>query len=94
MARRPGWPRKGSQGRRATRTVNSFPVGHTCGEPIFVPRVRGGTADTGDDGYLLTFAHDRGRGTSTSRSSTPPTSRPTRAPRSTSASDPREVHGN
>ncbi|WP_437760927.1 carotenoid oxygenase family protein [Sorangium sp. So ce1389] len=43
----------------ATRTVHRFPAGHTCGEPIFVPRVRGGAADTG-----VTFAHDRGRGTS------------------------------
>ncbi|XXT25538.1 carotenoid oxygenase family protein [Sorangium sp. So ce429] len=57
-------PGRGRGGRRATRTVHRFPAGHTCGEPMFVPRPRGGTADTGDDGYLMTFAHDRGRGTS------------------------------
>ena len=44
-----------------TRRGHHFPPGHTCGEPVFVPRTRG--ADE-DDGYLLTFAHDRGRGTS------------------------------
>ncbi|WP_438029157.1 carotenoid oxygenase family protein [Sorangium sp. So ce233] len=37
-----------------------------CGERrlIFVPRTRSGTADAGDDGYLMPFAPDRGRGTS------------------------------
>ncbi|WP_437312204.1 carotenoid oxygenase family protein [Sorangium sp. So ce388] len=48
----------------ATWTLNRFPAGYKCGEPIFVHRTRGGTADTGDDGYLMTFAHDCGRGTS------------------------------
>jgi carotenoid cleavage dioxygenase len=36
----------------ARRDTHRFPAGHTCGEPVFV------------DGVLLTFAHDRGRGTS------------------------------
>ncbi len=39
-----------------TRTSLRLPEGHTCGEPVFVPRA-GSTAE--DDGYLLTFAHDR-----------------------------------
>ncbi|WP_437614273.1 carotenoid oxygenase family protein [Sorangium sp. So ce834] len=29
-----------------------------------MPGARRGAADTGDEGYLMTFAHDRGRGTS------------------------------
>ncbi|WP_408022419.1 carotenoid oxygenase family protein [Sorangium sp. Soce836] len=48
----------------AARTVHRFPAGYTGGEPIFVPGARRGAADTGDEGYLMTFAHDRGRGTS------------------------------
>jgi carotenoid cleavage dioxygenase-like enzyme len=43
------------------RTTRRLPAGHTCGEPVFVPR-DGETAE--DDGYLLTLAHDRGAGTS------------------------------
>ena len=43
------------------RTTRRLPPGHTCGEPVFVPR-EDGTAE--DDGYLLTFAHDRAAGTS------------------------------
>ena len=35
-----------------SRTTHRFPVGHTCGEPVFV------------DGLLLTLAHDRTRGAS------------------------------
>ncbi|XYI01438.1 carotenoid oxygenase family protein [Sorangium sp. So ce1128] len=66
------WEREADQGEiykydlrhGAARTVHRFPAGHTCGEPVFVPRSRCGTAETGDDGYLMTFAHDRGRGTS------------------------------
>jgi carotenoid cleavage dioxygenase-like enzyme len=45
-----------------TRTAHAFPPGHTCGEPVFVPR--GSSTDDEDDGYLLTFAHDRAAGTS------------------------------
>ncbi len=42
------------------RAVHRFPPGHTCGEAVFVPR-----AGTGENaGYLMTFAHDRGTGTS------------------------------
>jgi carotenoid cleavage dioxygenase len=39
--------------------THPLPRGHTCGEPVFVP---GGAGE--DDGYLLTFAHDRARGAS------------------------------
>jgi carotenoid cleavage dioxygenase len=35
------------------RATHRFPSGHTCGEPVPVA-----------DGYVLTFAHDRGTGTS------------------------------
>ena len=38
------------------RTTHRLPVGHTCGEPVFVSRA---DAETEDDGYLLSFAHDR-----------------------------------
>jgi carotenoid cleavage dioxygenase len=44
-----------------TRTACVLPSGHTCGEPVFVPRA-GAIAE--DDGYLLTFGHDRAGGTS------------------------------
>ena len=43
------------------RTDHVLPPGHTCGEPVFVASA-GSTAE--DGGYLLTFAHDRSRGTS------------------------------
>jgi carotenoid cleavage dioxygenase len=43
------------------RTDHVLPLGHTCGEPVFVASA-GSTAE--DDGYLLTFAHDRARGMS------------------------------
>lgn len=45
----------------ASRQVHRLPAGHTCGEAVFVPR-RGSAAE--DDGYLMTFAHDRSRQTS------------------------------
>jgi carotenoid cleavage dioxygenase len=38
------------------RTVHRLPAGHTCGEPVFVARR---DARREDDGYLITFAHDR-----------------------------------
>ncbi|RAY14079.1 dioxygenase [Actinomadura craniellae] len=44
----------------AARQAHRLPAGHTCGEAVFVPR-RGASGD--DDGYLMTFAHDRSRGT-------------------------------
>ena len=44
-----------------TRTTHLLPSGHTCGEPVFVPSA-GSRAE--DDGYLVTFAHDRAAGTS------------------------------
>ena len=47
-----------------TRTSHRFPRGHTCGEPVFVPRAGAPPASAEDDGYLLTFAHDRKAGTS------------------------------
>jgi carotenoid cleavage dioxygenase len=48
------------------RTTHRLPRGHTCGEPVFVPASGGATAAASaeDDGYLLTFAHDRAAGTS------------------------------
>jgi carotenoid cleavage dioxygenase len=48
--------------RGAARTAHRFPDGHTCGEPVFVPRWGGGRSE--DDGYLLTFVHDRSTGLS------------------------------
>ena len=42
-------------------TRHRFPRGHTCGEPVFV--ARSGDADE-DDGVVLTWAHDRGSGSS------------------------------
>jgi carotenoid cleavage dioxygenase len=45
----------------AVRTTRRLPSGQTCGEPVFVARA-GGTAE--DDGYLLTFVHDRATTTS------------------------------
>ncbi|MFG3621010.1 carotenoid oxygenase family protein [Nocardia sp. NPDC047654] len=44
-----------------SRQVLRLPAGNTCGEAVFVPR-----ADTegDDDGYLMTFVHDRTRDTS------------------------------
>ncbi|MFE7115697.1 carotenoid oxygenase family protein [Streptomyces sp. NPDC057654] len=47
----------------ALRSTHRFPAGHTCGEAVFVPR-SGAGPDREDDGYLMTFAHDRARGTS------------------------------
>ncbi|MFD6222381.1 carotenoid oxygenase family protein [Nocardia asteroides] len=44
----------------SVRHTHRLPDGHTCGEAVFVPR-HGSTSE--DDGYLLTFAHDRARGT-------------------------------
>ena len=44
-----------------TRTTHLLPSGHTCGEPVFVP---GAGSRAEDDGYLVTFAHDRAAGTS------------------------------
>ncbi|GAA5043414.1 carotenoid cleavage dioxygenase [Thermocatellispora tengchongensis] len=38
------------------RAVHRLPRGHTCGEAVFVAR-EGATAE--NDGYLMTFAHDR-----------------------------------
>jgi len=46
--------------RDAGRTSHRLPLGHTCGEPVFVPR---DPAASEDDGFLLTFAHDRTEGT-------------------------------
>jgi len=43
------------------REAHRLPRGHTCGESVFVPR-EGGINE--DDGYLLTFAHDRATGCS------------------------------
>ncbi|GAA5105235.1 carotenoid oxygenase family protein [Nocardia iowensis] len=45
----------------ASRQMHRLPTGHTCGEAVFVPR-----HDTArdDDGYLMTFTHDRANGTS------------------------------
>jgi carotenoid cleavage dioxygenase len=45
----------------ADRTSHRLPRGHTCGEVVFVPRVPAGRED---DGFLLTFAHDRAEDTS------------------------------
>ena len=41
----------------AARAVHRLPRGHTCGEPVVVPGSAGAC-------YLMTFAHDRGCGTS------------------------------
>ncbi len=38
-----------------TTSSHRLPAGHTCGEPVHVAR----SARAEDDGYLLTFAHDR-----------------------------------
>jgi carotenoid cleavage dioxygenase len=46
--------------RGAAREVHRLPAGHTCGEAVFIPRE---AASGDDDGYLMTFAHDRSRGT-------------------------------
>ncbi len=43
-----------------TRHTHRLPDGHTCGEAVFVPRP---TATGENNGYLLTFAHNRARGT-------------------------------
>jgi carotenoid cleavage dioxygenase len=48
--------------RGAGCTTHRLPLGHTCGEPVFVPRPSG--AGREDDGYLMTFAHDRAQDTS------------------------------
>ncbi|MFC8381722.1 carotenoid oxygenase family protein [Nocardia sp. NPDC057272] len=47
--------------RGGSRQVLALPAGNTCGEAVFVPR-----ADSAgdDDGYLMTFVHDRARDTS------------------------------
>ncbi|HEV7761873.1 MAG TPA: carotenoid oxygenase family protein [Acidimicrobiales bacterium] len=50
-----------------TRTTHVLPAGHTCGEPVFVGRSPGAAAGSKaaeDDGFLLTFVHDRAEGTS------------------------------
>lgn len=44
-----------------TRHTHQLPDNHTCGEAVFVPRH---PASDENDGFLLTFAHDRARGTS------------------------------
>ncbi|MCG5219618.1 carotenoid oxygenase family protein [Streptosporangium sp. KLBMP 9127] len=46
--------------RGAARETHRLPAGHTCGEAVFVPRKE---TSRDDDGYLLTFAHDRSSGT-------------------------------
>ncbi|GAA3810932.1 carotenoid oxygenase family protein [Sphaerisporangium flaviroseum] len=46
-----------------TRGVHRLPSGHTCGEAVFVPRGDRPSTSGEDDGYLMTFAHDRARGT-------------------------------
>lgn len=43
-------------GQTGGRTAHRFPKGHTSGEPVFVRR-RDGREE--DDGYVLTFVHDR-----------------------------------
>jgi carotenoid cleavage dioxygenase len=43
------------------RTTRRLPPGHTCGEPVFVSSARGREED---DGYLLTYVHNRSAGTS------------------------------
>ncbi|MGY2009563.1 carotenoid oxygenase family protein [Nocardia gipuzkoensis] len=43
----------------ASRRTHRLPEGHTCGEAVFVPRHR---ATDEDDGYLMSFAHNRIRG--------------------------------
>jgi carotenoid cleavage dioxygenase len=50
--------------RTASRTDHVFPRGHTCGEPVFVPRTSSPSPADEDDGYLLTFVHDRATDTS------------------------------
>jgi carotenoid cleavage dioxygenase-like enzyme len=40
-----------------TTQTHRLPHGHTCGEPVHVPTTDGNEGE--DDGYLLTFAHDR-----------------------------------
>ena len=41
-------------GNDASRSIHTFPVGHTPGEPVFVP-AEGATNE--DDGYLMTYVH-------------------------------------
>ncbi|MFI6536410.1 carotenoid oxygenase family protein [Nonomuraea sp. NPDC050547] len=41
-----------------SREAHRLPPGHTCGEAVFVPR-----SGAAGDGYLMTFVHDRSRGT-------------------------------
>lgn len=51
----------------AARSSHHLPRGHTCGEAVFVASGGAASPPEGgreDDGYLLSFAHDRGRGTS------------------------------
>ena len=48
----------------AVRSVHRFPRGHTCGEAVLVPRNPIARDGHEDDGYLMTFAHDRSEGTS------------------------------
>ncbi len=45
----------------SARTTHRLPYGHTCGEPVFVPSA---SPRAEDDGYLVTFAHDRAAATS------------------------------
>ncbi|MGW7825245.1 carotenoid oxygenase family protein [Streptomyces puniciscabiei] len=48
----------------AVRSVHRFPRGHTCGEAVLVPRHPIARDGHEDDGYLMTFAHDRSQDTS------------------------------
>ncbi len=48
-------------GNDAARSVHTFPVGHTPGEPVFVP-ADGATNE--DDGYLMTYVHQADTDTS------------------------------
>ncbi len=48
-------------GNDAARSVHTFPVGHTPGEPVFVP-AEGATNE--DDGYLMTYVHQADTDTS------------------------------
>nr|WP_280345030.1 carotenoid oxygenase family protein [Nocardia neocaledoniensis] len=43
-----------------SRQVLGLPAENTCGELVFVPRAN----SQSDDGYLMTFIHDRTRDTS------------------------------
>ncbi|MFF0492603.1 carotenoid oxygenase family protein [Nocardia sp. NPDC004068] len=47
-------------GGTVSRQTHELPAGNACGEAVFVPRHR---SDDEAEGYLLSFAHDRRRGT-------------------------------